>query len=301
MADMFLSLLSFLILSVSHECSASLPVTLSPSVINNVTGGPCPSVQERNSIRDELLTEVEALLRNRVIPALNLRSLCPCGGRDDWTRIAFLNMSDPSVQCPSNWSLIETPVRGCRRLTPTGAACDSVFFSSNGRNYSRVCGRVTAFQQGSTDAFIRFVSSVNNLDSAYLDGVSVTHGSAGQRQHIWSFFAGLNERSRSAFNCPCVSGNMAIGNRLPPFVGDNYFCESGNPTSTFNLAQIFSNDPLWDGDGCGPSTCCRFNNPPQFCATLPKPTTDDIEVRICLDQSNTDENIIVNLVDINIS
>ena len=55
MADMFLSLLSFLILSVSHECSASLPVTLSPSVINNVTGGPCPSVQERNSIRDELL------------------------------------------------------------------------------------------------------------------------------------------------------------------------------------------------------------------------------------------------------
>ena len=41
-------------------------------------------------------------------------------------------------------------------------------------------------------------------------------------------------------------------------------------------------DPLWDGQGCGPtSSCCTFNSPPWFNVTLPFPTTDNIEVRIC--------------------
>jgi hypothetical protein len=46
------------------------------------------------------------------------------------------------------------------------------------------------------------------------------------------------------------------------------------------LQHNYYDDPLWDGEGCGPiSTCCRFNNPPWFSKSLPKPTTDDLEVR----------------------
>ena len=48
-------------------------------------------------------------------------------------------------------------------------------------------------------------------------------------------------------------------------------------------AQVvfYPNDPLWDGQGCGTSTCCTFSNPPWFCKQLPQATTDDIEIRLC--------------------
>ena len=76
---------------------------------------------------------------------------CPCGGPGQWTRIAHLDMSDPSQQCPSIWSLITTPVRGCGRSGRR--ACDSVTFPSTGQSYSHVCGRVTAYQSGRPNAF----------------------------------------------------------------------------------------------------------------------------------------------------
>ena len=65
-------------------------------------------------------------------------------------------------------------------------------------------------------------------------------------------------------------------------MGQNYFYESGL-TQWDGSSILFSNgDPLWDGQGCGPtSSCCTFNSPPWFNVRLPFPTTDDIEVRIC--------------------
>ena len=44
---------------------------------------------------------------------------------------------------------------------------------------------------------------------------------------------------------------------------------------------LYPEDPLWDGQGCGPSsTCCSFNTPPWFAKELPSPTTDDVEMRL---------------------
>ena len=41
-----------------------------------------------------------------------------------------------------------------------------------------------------------------------------------------------------------------------------YFCETGVPPGQrYNSGTFRPNDPLWDGQGCGPtSTCCTFNN-----------------------------------------
>ena len=62
---------------------------------------------------------------------------------------------------------------------------------------------------------------------------------------------------------------------------------------------IFYPEPLWDGDGCGPtSTCCEFNNPPYFCKQLPEATTDDIEVRICASESLDLEDTLIDLVEV---
>ena len=75
---------------------------------------------------------------------------------------------------------------------------------------------------------------------------------------------------------------------IPPFVGGDYFCESGYNSNS--PVGFHSNDPLWDGYGCtASSTCCSFNNPPYFTKQLPSPTTDDIEARMC--QYNTRDDL----------
>jgi hypothetical protein len=66
------------------------------------------------------------------------------------------------------------------------------------------------------------------------------------------------------------------------FVGNDYFCETGVSSGQFFSNTFYAADPLWDGQGCGPtSTCCTFNNPPWFCKQLPHPTNADLEVRLC--------------------
>ena len=48
-----------------------------------------------------------------------------------WTRVAFLNMSDPNQVCPSNWTTIGSPVRTCG-MGQTSRGYNSVFYSTLG-------------------------------------------------------------------------------------------------------------------------------------------------------------------------
>ena len=216
--------------------------------------------------------------------------VCGCNSTGGWTRVAYLNMTDPSQQCPSAWTL-QTRSSEPRRLCGRGssdAGCDSVTYSTFGINYSHVCGRVIGYQYYSTDAF----GASQSIEGYYVDGVSLTHGFPGSRQHIWTFAAGIVENNPSHYprhSCPCADRATALS-LVPSFVGNDYFCESGNPNSNFTNT-LYANDPLWDGQGCGSSSCCELSyppgvTPPWFCKQLPQATTDDIEVRICRDQTN---------------
>ena len=262
----------------------------------------CPSAAVETDIQDQ----VRSLLRDIVIPSLRT---CGCGG-PGWTRIAYLNMSDPSQQCPPNWNLTSTPVRGCSGSSLQHSSCDSAIFPSTGSSYSRVCGRMNAFQKGSTDAFDASVRGVlgtmpnPGLEDAYVDGVSLTHGAAGSRQHIWTFAAALFESDPHIsilqfFVCSCTTTNITWPYQVPSFVGNNYFCDNGNPGPGWVFSTVYADDLLWDGQGCGPTNaCCEFNNPPWFCTTLPQPTTDDIELRICRDEPVSNEDSIITFIDI---
>ena len=87
----------------------------------------------------------------------------------------------------------------------------------------------------------------------------------------------------------------------PSWVGNDYFCDSGNPGPGFIQHRAYSGDPLWDGKGCpSTSTCCQFNNPPWFCKQLPQAMTDSIEVRICSNNapSQEGEDILVELIEL---
>ena len=133
------------------------------------------------------------------------------------------------------------------------------------------------------------------------------HGSPGARQHIWIFAAGIWENNPSTFpssSCPCADRAIALS-VVPSFVGNDYFCESGNPSSR-KSNMIFANDPLWDGQGCGAASCCELSyppgvTPPWFCKQLPQNTTDDIEVRLCGDNLNIVEDAPVELIEIYIN
>ena len=214
-----------------------------------------------------------------------------------WWQVASLNMSDPSQQCPSAWREYNTSgVRACGRpFNSTGSCAATVYFT--GRQYSRVCGRVIGYQIGSPDAFS--VDAIREI-SLGVDGIRITYGI--QRNHIWSYVAGVKEMGDfppaiATSHCPCSSEQSRP---MPPqFIGNNYFCESGNPTDSFDDNHFFSNDPLWDGQQCE-GTCCTGtgSSPPWFSVQLPAPTIDVIEVRICLDQGTADEDTPVELIEI---
>ena len=117
------------------------------------------------------------------------------------------------------------------------------------------------------------------------------------RKHIWSFAATLNETRSNYDVCPCTKTDAVFTGVIPPFVGQDYFCDTGSRYNYQN--RIYSHDPLWDGHGCGArSTCCSFNSPPWFCKQLPQPTTDDIELRLCSDQSTSNEDALIELVEL---
>ena len=101
----------------------------------------CPRVDAQN--------ESFQLIRNNVISTIRNYSYyydvasVHCG-KGLWHRIAYLNMTDPSQQCPSNWRQynVNASVRACGRF---GVSCPGVFYSV-GHQYSKVCGRIIGYQ-----------------------------------------------------------------------------------------------------------------------------------------------------------
>ena len=130
------------------------------------TNGLCPSEEQRAEIRQEINREVLAALATPgltqdnpasscsalpanspsgyywILPATGQPAVqlycdfnrqCGCDGPSTWTRVAFLNMSDPNHNCPSNWGEFNMPVRACGWAYHD---CGSEFYSTLGMNYT---------------------------------------------------------------------------------------------------------------------------------------------------------------------
>ena len=122
-----------------------------------------------------------------------------------WMRVGFLDMTNSSHQCPSGFmERNDSPnIRTCVRNEASGG-CTSVELSTVNIQYSTVCGRITGYHIGTVNGF-----EGSNINSAYVDGVSLTHGTP--RQHIWSFAAGYSTYRTSldpapfSTVCACVT------------------------------------------------------------------------------------------------
>ena len=224
-----------------------------------------------------------------------------CGTKGGWTRLGYLNMADPSESCPSGFRLYQSEgVRACGRPSSSAGSCVSLKLLADDISYSQVCGRVVGYQYATTDAVDPTfgADAHNDTNSYYVDGVSITRGSP--RQHVWTLMAGLHEAfifSDGQFNCPCSHGVST----LQSFIGNDYFCESGNPATDGTWQHIlYTSDPLWDGKGCGSleGTCCAAPGLPWFNKILNTTTTDYLELRVCGDEGTNNEDTPVSFYEI---
>ena len=225
----------------------------------------CHSTNDFQSARDKLVALVATI-----------RPVSECGG-GWWKEVVSLNMTDPSQQCPSGWTLTSEP-RRCAKPENSEAGCSLVTFPV-GLSYTRVCGRISGSLWGDTDSFGAFGQ---RTPINYLDGVSLVQSSQEPEklgQHIWSFAADFRRHPNFRPMCPC-SG--APSRNPPAFVGNNYFCDF-----------YPGNGLLWDGQDCVSAlSCCNYNNPPWFSVAMLK-SAENIEACICADEDASNERIFV--------
>ena len=261
------------------------PTTIPVRVIasSNIHG--CPSHEEIQATKVEISNDIRD-----AVQTIHNEPNC---GDGLWYRVAYLNMSDPSQQCPAAWMQATLDgKRVCARPTSTDGSCPGAVYSV-GHLYSKVCGRVIGYQFGSTSVFEH--TQGMTIDGAYVDGISITHGTP--RTHIWTYGAGSSETgSFTISNCPCSNGAVAP----PSYVGENYYCESAFTGDSYVRNRFFPDDPLWDGQQCEhEGTCCTgANTPPWFSVSLSGFTSDDIEVRICHNQDTVDEDTPIQLLEL---
>ena len=274
---------SFLLLTaVLLQAAEGLTIdkgTIAPVVVPGDSIGTCPAGDTRQTTVERIQNDIKG----------RIPTVARDCGDGLWYRIAYVDMNDPQQRCPSTWrEYTRNSARVCGRPITSSSSCPSTTYPA-GRQYSKVCGRITGYQVASPDGFAFF----STIDQPYMDGVSVTYGNP--RNHIWTFAAGVTENSRIHFpnNCPCSDSDAK---QPPSFVGNNYFCESGNPNSNFGF-QLYNGDKLWDGQQCsGEGSCCT--GPPWFSVELQNNATDDIEVRICGNENTNNEDTPIELLEL---
>ena len=220
-----------------------------------------------------------------------------CGGEGGWTRVAYVNMSQSGATCPQG--LTQTTLSGLTLCGRNGSGCQSTVLSTLGLNYSQVCGQLRGYQRGIPVAFYSYYTNPSiTIDSVYVNGVSITYGSA-PRKHIWTYANGVNlvHSGGTQFNCPCNNGNSHVP---PPFVGSDYYCETGDNDKTCCDYILYSNDTLWDGQQCPgeEAPCCIHSNLPWFNKTLSEITTENIELRVCGNNGITNEDTPLEVIEL---
>ena len=212
-----------------------------------------------------------------------------CGVKGGWMYVTSLDMKNSTHNCPSPFKQeVTSGKRLCVKKVSTG--CSSKTYSIGGVPYAEVCGKAIGYAYGSPDAAPIPVGTIRSIEEAYMDGISITHGS-NPRNHIWTYMGGYREYPGGVneHRCPCAAEGVPLS--YNKFVGDHFYCESGNPSRGW-LQKWYLDDPLWDGAGCPTgNSCCANSRLPYFNRTLPRVTTDNIEVRLCADQPRPDEDV----------
>ena len=269
---------------IKHMLSTILSLHYNPGYSPSHPTHSCKEIYDRNTSSPSGYYWLESSSEQAIQAYCDMERTCG-GMQGGWMKVISINMSNLSSSCPSGLRTLTSPKQLCA-MNIDRAGCSSTYLNVHGVEYSRVCGKIIGYQQKSPNAFyIYYYNHSKTIDDVYVDGISLTHGQ-NPRKHIWTFAAALHELSASHPEslCPCTNIHSHITIPIPPYVGSDYFCDTAS-SQNFEY-RFYPNNPLWDGQGCGPlNTCCSFNHPPWFMKQLPASTNDNIEMRLCADDN----------------
>ena len=251
-------------------------------ICDNVTAKLLDTIQTLNQTLTDRLLHLESQIG---VTVCNITSA-------NWRRIAYFDTTQGD-SCPTGLRTVTsntTNQTACGRID--SQSCTSLQFPAGG-SYTNVCGKMRGYQFFTPDAFH---TETNSIDSYYLDGISITHGTP--RTHLWSYVGGHPENYTvdTRRRCPCARPDPNDRSGVPSFVGEDFYCETGTAGSSFENRVVWE-DPLWDGQGCASSSnqCCnRYGWFHREIST----TSDNIEVRWCADSHQADENVFADQLEI---
>ena len=114
---------------------------------------------------------------------------------------------------------------------------------------------------------------------------------------MWTYAIGLSDDANYPDNnCPCAA---TPGLDPPAFVGDHYYCESGIKGG-YSTEEYYTSDVLWDGYGCyhDNNNCCTNPNMPWFFRQFSRSMQDHLEARICQSEGFSNEDTLVESIEL---
>ena len=212
--------------------------------------------------------------------------------------MAHVNMSQSDATCPQG--LTQRTLSGltlCGRNNTKSGGCQSTVFSTLGLNYSQVCGQLRGYQFGAPDGFYPYyVNPSFTIDNLYVDGVSITYGSA-PRKHIWTYANG-----QGSHIVPMKLIALAIMQ-----VVTFHLILLAVTTTVRLVLMAFTHVVIYGLIHCGTGSnvlvrrlpaACAHPNMPWFNKTLSETTTEDIELRVCAHKSIKSEDTPLQVIEL---
>lgn len=214
-----------------------------------------------------------------------------CGSKG-WEKFYYMDfMKNKSHKCPEPFS------KGYRSKSSEmgkqyycegtmNDSCTTARFSLDGVRYSEICAKIGGYQYGLPTAFKPYEEK--DYDP-FMDGVYFSYGK--DTKYLWGYAVGSYKHYHSedrntvgdTLSDLCPDVHPKYEGKVPPFVGDYYYCDSGAyKAKTNDSSRFFYEHRLFEGKGCEhPNYTCMRSGQPWFYRKLPVYFNDYIEMSSC--------------------
>lgn len=166
--------------------------------------------------------------------------------------------------------------------------CTTAQFNLDDAHYSEICAKIGGYQYGLPTAF----KSYEKNDKTFMDGVYFSHGK--DTRYLWGYAVGSykhythgnkpdHDHTTTKDMCPDV--HPLYKGKVPPFVENYYYCDSGAYSKSKNdSTTFFYKHHLFEGKDCEfPNYTCMRSGQPWFYRKMPTYFKDYIEMSSCND------------------
>ena len=212
-------------------------------------------------------------------------------------RIAYIN-TNLTDECPPKMRLEKNTTTGQKAcgVNESAHGCPVVLRFTVNQNYSNICGRIRGYQFGAVEAF-KYSKGKTSPRQSYADGFQILQGNS--FNHIWTYTIGISEKASYGQSqiCPRDRSDPTDRSFVPTFVGEHFYCETGNINSWVS-SKVYWGDPLWDGAGCVSDTSHSCEAYGWFYREI-YPSKDNIHIKICPNGFNRNEqNVFFDLLEL---